>query len=213
VRIPIARGGFGFILPPLLLAAAFAAAGIVWIAAGFLLLSGFLIQFFRDPDRPVPGDENLVLSPADGTILSIGEAAPGEAPEDLPRKIVIFMSVFNCHVNRSPASATIVSYSYTPGKKLAAFSPKASAENEQNRIELRAGDRHLIFKQIAGALARRIVFRKRAGDRVALGERVGMIRFGSRVDLFLPASARVDTAVGDRVKAGLTALARWGESA
>jgi phosphatidylserine decarboxylase len=118
------------------------------------------------------------------------------------------MSVFNCHVNRSPVSGNVTSYSYSPGKKLAAFSPKASLENEQNRIEVSGDGRRVVFKQIAGALARRIVFRKRPGDAVSRGERIGMIRFGSRVDLFLPEDATIEVREGDKVKAGLSVLAR-----
>ena len=212
MRLPIARGGWGFILPPFLLTVLAAATLPIWVAAAFFILTIFLVQFFRDPERHSGAPSNAVLSPADGTILSIGPAEPNETPEGLPRKIVIFMSVFNCHVNRSPVSGNVTSYSYSPGKKLAAFSPKASFENEQNRIEVSGDGRRVVFKQIAGALARRIVFRKQPGDAVARGERVGMIRFGSRVDLFLPETAAIEVREGDKVKAGLSVLARGAET-
>ena len=199
-----------FIALPLLgtLAAAFFS---VWWAAALLgALTLFLVQFFRDPERRSDAPASCVLSPADGTILTVGEPQPGEAPAELTKKVVVFMSVFNCHVNRSPISGTIARYEYTPGKKLAAFSPKASLDNEQNRIEMTGGAQRVVFKQIAGALARRIVFRKKPGDHCARGERVGMIRFGSRVDLFVPAQAEIAVKPGDKVKAGLTVLARFG---
>jgi phosphatidylserine decarboxylase len=209
VRLPVAREGWPFILPPIALAAAAGVAGVAWAAAFFALLSIFLLSFFRDPERAVPADSSAILSPADGTILSVAAAGPEEAPPGLPTKVVIFMSVFNCHVNRAPATGTIVSYAYTPGRKMAAFAPKASIENEQNRIELSGAAGRVVFKQIAGALARRIVFRKKPGDVVAAGERIGMIRFGSRVDLFLPENARIDVVRGARVKAGLSLVGRF----
>lgn len=212
MRIPVAREGAPFFLPALLLTLAAAAAGWWPAAAALLALTVFLISFFRDPERASSAPEEAILSPADGTILAVSEAPAGEAPADLTQKIVIFMSVFNCHVNRAPISGVIESYSYTPGRKGAAFSPKASADNEQNRIELAQGRRRLAFKQIAGALARRIVFRKKPGDALLRGERVGMIRFGSRVDVFLPPNAEVAVRRGARVKAGLSVLAAYRES-
>lgn len=210
MKIPIAGEGAPFIALPLVgtLVAAFFA--VWWAAALLAALTVFLLQFFRDPERRSDAPASCVLSPADGTVLTVGAAPAGEAPPDLPKKVVVFMSVFNCHVNRSPIAGTIARYSYTPGKKLAAFSPKASTDNEQNSIEMAGEPSRVVFKQIAGALARRIVFRKRPGDHCARGERVGMIRFGSRVDLFLPESAEVAVKPGDKVKAGLSVLARVG---
>ena len=209
MRIPIAAEGAPFIALPLLGAAAAACLSFWWAAGLLAVLTIFLIQFFRDPERRSDAPAECLLSPADGTILSVGEAPPGEAPADLTQKVVVFMSVFNCHVNRSPISGTISRYAYRPGKKLAAFSPKASLDNEQNSIEMGGGGQRVVFKQIAGALARRIVFRKKPGDHCARGERVGMIRFGSRVDLFLPPEATVAVSPGGKVKAGLTVLARF----
>jgi phosphatidylserine decarboxylase len=210
VKIPIAGEGVPFIALPLAGAAVTALLSVWWAAALLAALTVFLIQFFRDPERRSDAPASSVLSPADGTILTVGDAPAGEAPADLPRKVVVFMSVFNCHVNRSPIAGTIARYSYTPGKKLAAFSPKASTDNEQTSIEIAGGPLRVVFKQIAGALARRIVFRKKPGDHCARGERVGMIRFGSRVDVFLPGDAEIAVAPGDKVKAGLTVLARVG---
>lgn len=119
------------------------------------------------------------------------------------------MSVFNCHVNRSPVEGRLAEYTYAPGRKMAAFDPKASLDNEQNRVTIEAAKGPVTFKQIAGALARRIVFRPRLGDLLRRGERVGLIRFGSRVDLFAPDGAEILVSPGAKVKAGQTPLARW----
>jgi phosphatidylserine decarboxylase len=177
------------------------------VASIFGLATLFLLQFFRDPERTPDGDERTIVSPADGTILSVGPAP--EAPSGASRRITIFMSVFNCHVNRSPATGRLSAYTYTPGRKLAAFDAKSSAENEQNRITIDAARGPVTFKQIAGALARRIVFRPRPGDQLGRGDRIGMIRFGSRVDLFAPDGAEIVVAPGNKVKAGKTPLAQW----
>jgi len=119
------------------------------------------------------------------------------------------MSVFNCHVNRSPTTGRLSDYAYTSGRKMAAFDTKASLENEQNRITIESARGAVMFKQIAGALARRIVFRPRPGDELVRGERVGMIRFGSRVDIFPPDGTEILVQRGDKVKAGRTGIARW----
>jgi phosphatidylserine decarboxylase len=166
-----------------------------------------LISFFRDPERSPAGDEMTILSPADGTVLSIAPAP--ESPAGAERRISIFMSVFNCHVNRSPIDGALAEAVYCPGKKLAAFDVKASMENEQNRITMEGAAGRVTFKQIAGLLARRIVFYPRPGDRLARGQRIGIILFGSRVDFFVPDGAEVLVKDGDKVKAGLTSLARW----
>ena len=212
MRIPIAGEGAPFLALPLLGTLAAAVFSVWWAAAILGLLTLFLIQFFRDPERSSGAPAECVLSPADGTVLTVGDAPSGEAAAELSRKVVIFMSVFNCHVNRSPISGTITRYTYTPGHKLAAFSPKASVDNEQNMIDLAGEGRRVVFKQIAGALARRIVFRKKPGDHCARGERVGMIRFGSRVDVFLPPETAVEVKPGDKVKAGLSVVARFRET-
>jgi phosphatidylserine decarboxylase len=148
------------------------------------------------------------VSPADGTVLSIAEAP--EAPAGARRRLSIFMSVFNCHVNRSPVDGRLSDYAYVRGRKEAAFAEKASVENEQNRITLASRRGSLTFKQIAGALARRIVFYPRMGDELRRGERIGLIKFGSRVDLFIPDDAEVLVAKGQKLKAGQSAIARWG---
>ena len=178
------------------------------IAAAVLAVAAiFLIQFFRDPERSPEGGPGALVSPADGTVLSISEAP--EAPPGARRRLSIFMSVFNCHVNRAPASGRLQDYAYVPGRKDAAYADKASTGNEQNRITLETSAGPVTFKQIAGALARRIIFYPRVGDTVERGQRIGLIRFGSRVDLFLPDGAEPLVARGDKVKAGRTPIARW----
>ncbi|MEP6993887.1 MAG: phosphatidylserine decarboxylase [Acidobacteriota bacterium] len=203
----MAREGWVFILPPLAAGGIAAWSGHTVVAIVLLAATLFLIQFFRDPERAPEGGEDTVVSPADGTVLSITEAP--EAPPGARRRLSIFMSVFNCHVNRAPISGTLEDYAYVPGRMDAAFSDKASIGNEQNRISLARPGGHLIFKQITGALARRIVFYPRLGDELRRGQRIGMIKFGSRVDLFLPDGAEVLVKDGDRVKAGRTPVARW----
>ena len=183
-----------------------------WIAAAVLAAAAiFLIQFFRDPERSPEGGPDALVSPADGTVLSITEAP--EAPPGARRRLSIFMSVFNCHVNRAPATGRLQDYAYVPGRKDAAFAEKASTGNEQNRITLATSSGPVTFKQIAGSLARRIVFYPRLGDELQRGQRIGLIRFGSRVDLFLPDGAEVLVKDGDNVKAGRTPVARWPRSA
>ena len=167
----------------------------------------FLISFFRDPERRSAHGPDTILSPADGTVLSIGAAT--EAPPGASRRISVFMSVFNVHVNRAPVSGLLADYAYCPGRKLAAFAEKASHENEQNLITVAAPKGRVAFKQIAGAIARRIVFYPRPGATLERGERVGIILFGSRVDLFVPDGAEILVQKGERVKAALTGLARW----
>ena len=177
------------------------------VAAFLFAITLFLLSFFRDPERVPEGGEETIISPADGTVLSVAPAP--EAPPGASRRLSIFMSVFNCHVNRAPVSGEVSGYEYTSGRMAAAFREKASTENEQNRITLASERGGVTFKQIAGALARRIVFYPRIGERLRRGQRVGMIKFGSRVDLFLPDDAEVLVARGDKVSAGRTPVARW----
>jgi len=212
MRLPIAREGAPFILPPAVLSAVLFAVGgmAVWFGLLFLLLALFCAFFFRDPERPVPAGEGIVVSPADGKVVRAGPLSPGEAdaPEDARLVLSIFLSVMDIHVNRSPASGTIDQVVYRPGRFLPAFRPSASVENERNEVRLRTAGGFLSFRQIAGVLARRVVFRPREGDRVERGQRVGLIRFGSRMDLFLRVGYGLSVEVGDRVRAGETIVAR-----
>jgi phosphatidylserine decarboxylase len=213
-RVRFAPEGWIFIIPVIVLAGA--AFLIQWWIAGALLtlLFLFLINFFRDPHRAGSERHIDVLSPADGTVVQIKDVGDGEVWPGLTRQVSIFMSVFDVHVNRAPISGRIVHYRYNPGKKIAAFAEKSSTENEQNLIVIE--DSHggrVAFKQIAGLLARRIVFDKKEGDDVVRGERVGMIKFGSRVDIFFPAGTDIKVQMREKVKVGLTVIAEIGERA
>lgn len=196
-----------FIIPAILLAAA--ALLTQWYIAAIIFgaIAAFLLNFFRDPERRGSDRHVDVLSPADGTVVQIKEIPDGEVWPGLTRQISIFMSVFDVHVNRAPISGKIGHYRYIPGSKIAAFSEKSSLENEQNLIVIEGEQGVVAFKQIAGLLARRIVFDKKEGDYVVRGERIGMIKFGSRVDLFLPDKATIKMKLKDKTKVGLTVVA------
>ncbi len=209
VRVPIAREGYPFIGIAAFLAVTSWAVGWERIAAIFFVLTVFVISFFRDPDRKIVAEDGDVLSPADGRVLNV-ETIKKSPYNDTPcQKIVIFMSVFNAHINRIPFSGTVRSIRYAPGRFLMGFSEKASLENEQNavRIEDEKG-RALTMVQIAGLVARRIICYLEENAKVRVGERFGLIRFGSRVDVYLPEDAEVLVVPGDRVKAGLNKIAR-----
>lgn len=211
-RVRLAPEGWLFIVPTIVLAVA--AFLIQWWIAGAVLIAAlvFLLNFFRDPHRAGSERHVDVLSPADGTVVQIKDIADGEIWQGLTKQVSIFMSVFDVHVNRAPISGRIVHYRYLPGKKIAAFSEKSSTDNEQNLIVIeddRGG--RLAFKQIAGLLARRIVFDKKEGDTVVRGERVGMIKFGSRVDIFFPGDAIIRVNMREKVKVGLTVIAELPE--
>lgn len=212
-RIPFASEGWILILPVLILAAV--ALLTQWYIAAIVLgaLGAFLLNFFRDPARRGSDREIDVLSPADGTVIQIRDVEDGAVWPGLTRQVSIFMSVFDVHVNRAPISGKIAHYRYNPGKKIAAFAEKSSMENEQNLIVIDDGRAQVAFKQIAGLLARRIVFDRKEGDTVARGERIGMIKFGSRVDIFLPPGAEIRVAVRDKVKVGLSVIAHLQEPA
>ena len=203
----IAREGWPFILGFMALAALLGALRQPWPAGASAALGLFCAFFFRDPARSVPGDPGLVVSPADGKVVVAGPAPDGNPLGAGAQQISIFLSIFDVHVNRAPIAGVIERVDYRPGEFLPAFDDKASLRNEQNAVTLAGPAGRVVFKQIAGLIARRIVFRKRAGDAVERGERVGLIRFGSRVDLFLPAAARLRVQVGDRVAGGSSVLA------
>jgi phosphatidylserine decarboxylase len=202
----IAREGWPFIASLLGVGLALALFRLPWIAVPVLLLGLFTAYFFRDPERPVPTDARLVLSPADGKVIVVAPAPDGHPLGPGATQISIFLSVFDVHINRSPIAGTVTRVKYHPGAFLPAWDEKASLQNEQNAVTVEGGGTAVEFKQIAGLIARRIVFKKREGDPVATGERVGMIKFGSRVDVFVPASVRVRVKNGDRVQGGLSVL-------
>ncbi len=172
------------------------------LAAGLGALALFVAYFFRDPERPIPSDPLAILSPADGRVVLIQRPQREVAPGEGSIQVSIFLSLFNVHVNRAPLGGRVLSTDYRPGRFLAAFKSEASSLNEQNAIQIDGGDLKVTVRQIAGLLARRIVCWAKPGDELAPGERLGLIRFGSRVDLILPEGVRLEVAEGDRVKAG-----------
>jgi phosphatidylserine decarboxylase len=170
-----------------------------------LLLAAFFLWFFRDPARTVPQGDRLVVSPADGKVTALENIT---TPEGAGVRLSIFLNVFDVHVNRSPVEGTITSAVYKKGLYLNALNPESSVRNEQNVVEMLtpAGQR-VGYSQIAGLLARRVVFDRKAGDVVGRGEKIGMMKFGSRMDVTLPAGSKVLVSLGQRVKGGTTVLA------
>jgi phosphatidylserine decarboxylase len=187
-----------------------AAAGLVaWLtrpswAIVPLVLAAFFLWFFRDPERVIPSEPGAVVSPADGKITSV---ATIKVNGESFKSISIFLNVFDVHVNRSPVSGIVRGARYEHGKYLNAMNPACAEQNERNTVTIEGEGHRVIFKQIAGLLARRIVFTKRVGDSVRRGERVGLIKFGSRTDVLLEPSAEVAVKVGDNVKGGSSILA------
>jgi phosphatidylserine decarboxylase len=200
------KEGFYFGIPPLVLGGV--ALLVHWSILGVLLigLAAFVFSFFRDPERRISAEPGAVVSPADGRVVVVtDEENAGRAGS----RISIFLAIWNVHVNRAPAAGTITKFEYRPGKFLAAMRERASLENEQNIISLSTDAGEMAFKQIAGLIARRVVCWKKEGDRVARGERIGLVRFGSRVDMWVPKDAEILVALGDNVKGGSSVVARW----
>jgi phosphatidylserine decarboxylase len=198
--IPVAAEGWPFIIPLAVLTVLLFIFGWKNVAAVLLLLTLFIVFFFRDPERGVPEGKNLVISPADGKVVVVKDIyEPTYLKQDV-KQISIFLSVFNVHVNRSPIEGTVELVRYNPGKFHVASVDKASLDNEQTAMVVVNGKQKILVKQIAGLIARRIVCYAKPGDALKAGERYGLIRFGSRVDIFLPKDADVRVNVGDRVK-------------
>jgi phosphatidylserine decarboxylase len=212
-----AREGYPFMLGTAFLAAlawgAVAVAGSWTIVPASLLtlLTAFVFYFFRDPEREIPSGEGAVISPGDGKIIDIREVDESSFIGGPCRRITIFLSVFNVHVQRAPVSGDVAHREYRPGEFAVAWHPKASEKNEQSSLGLIARGHRVLVRQIAGLIARRIVTYPEQGGQVERGERIGLIRFGSRVDLFMPLDWSLDCAVGDRVAGGSTVLARIGD--
>jgi phosphatidylserine decarboxylase len=191
---------------------------VAWVAdlGWWVLLPGcwapvtlWLAWFFRDPDRNGPRGENLVLAPADGRVVAIAAVDEPSFVRGPAHRISIFMNVFDVHVNRYPSNGEVAYRHYRPGKFVNATLDKASEDNEQMSLGIRSARGPLLVRQIAGLIARRIVTDSSVGDRVHQGDRLGMIRFGSRLDTFVPLGATVTVALGDRARAGLTIIAEW----
>jgi len=205
----IAPEGWPFI------AAALGVAGVLavfrlWVPFGaWMLLALWVIAFFRDPRRPGPRGDRLVIAPADGRIVSVVPMAESTFVGGQATRISIFMNVFNVHVNRYPIDGIVEHREYKAGAFLNAAAEKASAENEQSSVGIRADYGRVLVRQIAGLIARRIVTDAELGDLIRQGERMGLIRFGSRVDVFVPAGVRVHAKPGDVTRAGQTIIAEW----
>ena len=200
------KDGYKFAAAPLLLGVIAAGLHWVWLAGVLIVLGVFVLFFFRDPQRMPPADPNTIVSPADGRVMEVVEETRGDKPG---RRISVFLSIFDVHVNRSPVAGRITAIEYQTGKFYAAMRGKASAENEQNAFHVQTDHGEVVFKQIAGWIARRIVCWKSVGDSVVRGERVGMIRFGSRMDIWLPEGVEIVVRPGQHVAAGSSPLARW----
>src|SRR5208282_5110546 len=186
-----------------------AAVIVAWLATWpyavpVLLLAAFFLWFFRDPERQIPTLPGAIVSPGDGKVTDVSAVTADGASRN---RISIFLSVFDVHVNRSPIAGVIREVRYRRGKFLNAMSAHSAEENEQNIVTVEGEGRIVIFKQIAGLIARRIVFNLKVGDHVACGERVGLIKFGSRVDVLFARDATIQVKLGDRVKGGATILA------
>ena len=204
---PIAKEGFLFIIP-------FAVAFLLLIILSrnytaiiiVFLITIFLIFFFRDPVRVAPEGENLIIAPADGKIIKLEKIYEDRYLNSSATKISIFMSLFNVHVNRVPVTGTVEKIDYNKGKFISAFKDKASLDNEQNSIIIDTGRRKIVVKQIAGIIARRIICRISEKQKVRAGEKLGLICFGSRADMFIPGEIETKIRLGETVKAGKTII-------
>ncbi|HLW98399.1 MAG TPA: phosphatidylserine decarboxylase [Candidatus Acidoferrales bacterium] len=205
------KEGYMFAAAPVFLGALALVLGrqvLLWQLAGgvFIFLAAFILYFFRDPSRVIPSDPAAIVSPADGRVLVVtDESVDGRAG----RRISIFLAIWNVHVNRSPFAGRISRIDYRPGRFHMAMKSEASVENEQNVIYLQTGRGEIVFKQIAGMIARRVVLWKKSGEEVARGERIGIVRFGSRMDIWLPRDVQIIVKPGDSVAGGSSVLARW----
>jgi len=204
---PVVFEGFIFIIPLLVLTVIFACYGLVWSTAGFLVATLFVTNFFRNPERTAPGDERAIVSPADGRVIKIEEVAENDFLKDSVKKVSIFMNLFNVHVNRAPCSGLVKIIRYKEGKFFSANLDKASLFNERNYVLVQTeGGKEILTIQIAGIIARRIVCWVKEGMRIEKGERFGLIRFGSRLEVFMPVDTEILVKIGDKVKAGETEI-------
>ena len=202
----MAKDGYPYVIVPTLLALIALALGFWYVAIPLLLIATFMAYFFRDPERDIPTEPNIIVSPADGRVTRVCRLLPESAAS--PMLVSIFLSPLDVHINRAPIAGKITDITFTNGKFLMATKEDASLVNEQNALTIEGTGGTLVCKQIAGVLARRIVCWKKVGDNVELGERFGMIKFSSRTDLILPQSISVEVRAGDRVRGGTTIIGR-----
>jgi len=203
----IDRAGYPFIGGTAALALAAALTVGSAAAVPLVLLAGFFLYFFRDPDRASPQDPHLVLSPADGRVLVSGPADPGAAPPGEWKQISIFLSPMDVHVNRSPVSGRVSKVDFRRGKYLPAYHHDAASTNERSEVWVDHDGSTVVFRQIVGILARRVVCRIKPGAELKAGDRFGIMKFGSRMDVFLPVTAALRVSVGDKVVGGETVIA------
>lgn len=204
---PVERAGYPFIFAAAFATAVFALLGLTVGALLGLLITFFFCFFFRDPDRIIPNDKHAIVSPADGKVVLAQRVDSGPYVEGPSMKVSIFMSLFNVHVNRIPGEGIVKQICYNPGKFLAAYKEKASMDNEQNAVFINSPDgEQICMVQIAGIVARRIISRVRQGDSVRRGEKMGMICFGSRLDVYLPETSRLVVKKGEKVRSGSSVL-------
>ena len=192
----MARDGYKFVLPLLVLTGLSVFFHQPVLTVILVILTAFTAYFFRNPDRRIPDGANLIVSPADGKVVKISKDETGE------QTLCIFLNVFNVHVNRAPIAGSVARFEYKRGKFKVAFDEEASRVNEQNIVSFAGPDLSIVVKQVAGLIARRVVCWKNPGDAVDRGELFGLIRFGSRVDLIMPARVNIRVAVGDKVRGG-----------
>lgn len=206
-RLPIERDGLVFVLPMVAISGLLFMFRVPWGGTTVLLLAAFVVYFFRDPEREIPAGERIILAPADGKIVAIKPFPDWKGPFGEPLvRISIFLSVFDVHVNRAPIAALVQEVTRSPGRFRAAWEEAASQANEQTLVRFATQDGDVWVKLIAGLIARRIVCRVKPGQKVEAGERIGLIRFGSRVDCILPEAAVLRVRRGQTVKGGSTVL-------
>jgi len=202
----IAPDGYPFIIVFALVTVLVYIFGKPWIAILPLIITLFMVLFFRDPERTTPGDKGVFVSPANGKVILIKNAYEKDYLKADSKEISIFMSIFDVHVNRAPCNGTVNLVQHFPGQFLAAHKDAASTKNENTVMVLQGKDGKILVRQVAGLLARRIVCKVKAGDMLGRGERYGMIKFGSRLDVYLPKDAEIKVKLGDKVKAGETVI-------
>jgi len=202
------RAGLPFVGGAWLIALVVSIYGGWAFALPFVALGAFFAFFFRDPERVSPDEAHVVLSPADGEVKYVGAAEPGVSPAGEWKQVSIFLSPMDVHVNRIPAAGTVTKVSYTPGKFLPAYRQEAAAVNERSEVWIeRVNGQMVVARQVVGILARRVVCRARVGEQVHAGQRFGIMKFGSRMDVFLPPSATIRVKVGEMVRGGETVIA------
>lgn len=207
--IRVAREGWPFILGAVAIAVVLGVLGWWWLFFPWLVVTLWVVAFFRNPERPGPRGEELIIAPADGLVVSVITMDEPSFLGGTATRVSIFMNVFDVHVNRYPASGTVAWRAYHPGRFLNAATEKASRENEQSSVGLETPRGRLLVRQIAGLVARRIITDHDQGTLVTQGARMGLIRFGSRVDVFLPPGAEPRVREGERTRAGQTVIAAW----